>query len=325
MNILVTGGAGFIGSHLCERLTNMGHHLTVIDNLSNGRKSFLATLPPSKIQFIEGSVMDRPLLQKTLKDCDLVFHLAATLGVKNTVEDPLKIIHGNIDGTRNVLELAYEKNVKVVFASTSEVYGKNPNLPFTEDSDRILGSAQTSRWCYATAKSLDEHMCFAYGKKGLPISIVRYFNAYGPRQTSSQYGGVIPKFIVAALKNEPITVFGDGNQTRCFTFISDMIDGTVACMYPKANNEVFNIGTTEQITINSLAQMIKDITNSNSDIIHIPYERAYGLGYEDTPDRLPDISKAASTLGFNPKVSLENGLKQTISYYQTVLEISDSE
>ena len=319
MKILITGGAGFIGSHLSEKLVLLGHHVVVLDNLSNGNQTFLSHIQKDKLTFVKGSVTERSLLQKWIDECDLIFHLAATLGVKTTVEDPLKIIHGNIDGTRNVLEIAYESKKKVIFSSTSEVYGKNPNLPFAESSDRVLGPSQTNRWCYATAKSLDEHMCFAYAQKGLPITVVRYFNAYGARQTSSQYGGVVPKFIVAALQNKPLTVYGDGKQTRCFTHVSDMVSATIACMDPKVNNEVFNIGTTEQVTINYLAKTIKELTQSNSPIVHIPYEKVYGSGYEDTPGRVPDLTKSNQLINFQPRVNLSEGLTNTIKWYEKKL------
>ncbi len=319
MKILVTGGAGFIGSHLCERLVEMGHDVTVLDDLSNGNGLYLKGIPQNKVRFIKGTVTDRSLIDQLVNEHEAIFHMAAVLGVKNTVEDPLKVIHGNIDGTRNVLEAAFKSKVKVIFASTSEVYGKNTQLPFSETSDRVLGPAETNRWCYATAKSLDEHMCFAYAQKGLPVTIVRYFNAYGPRQTSSQYGGVVPKFIVASLKGEPMTVYGDGEQTRCFTYISDMVDATIACMNHEVNNEVFNVGTTDQITINELAKKIKELTKSKSSIIHIPYEDAYGKGYEDTPNRVPDLSKSNELLGYKQSISLDEGLLRTIGWYENTL------
>ena len=201
MKILVTGGAGFIGSHLVEDLLEQGHTVVVFDDFSTGHPNFLESVRNSTdFTLISASVNDRKVLEKAFEDCDAVFHLAAVLGVKNTVENPLKVIEGNIDGTRNVLEIAFQKGIKVIFASTSEVYGKNTALPFKEDADRVLGATSTHRWCYATAKALDEHLCFAYMEKGLPVSIVRYFNTYGPRQTSSEYGGVVSRFITSCIK-----------------------------------------------------------------------------------------------------------------------------
>ncbi|WP_156157900.1 NAD-dependent epimerase/dehydratase family protein [Gordoniibacillus kamchatkensis] len=265
---------------------------------------------------VRGSVTDKALLRQLMAGCDAVFHLAAVLGVKNTVENPLKVIEGNIDGTRNVLELAYEHKTKVVFASTSEVYGKNDKLPFREDSDRVLGAPSVHRWCYATAKAIDEHMCFAYSDKGLPVTVVRYFNAYGPRQTSSQYGGVVPRFIMAALANEPIRVYGSGSHTRCFTYVSDTVAGTVAAMDAAANGLAFNIGSERPIAILELAHKIRELAGSSSPVEFVPYEKAYGTGYEDMPARIPDLSRSRRILGYDPSVSLDEGLRLTIAWYR---------
>ncbi|MDQ0482690.1 NAD-dependent epimerase/dehydratase family protein [Guptibacillus hwajinpoensis] len=320
MKILVTGGAGFIGSHLVEQLLKQNHTVITLDDLSNGRKSFLdPVLENPNHQFIQGSVLETKLLYQIIKDCDAVFHLAAVLGVKNTVENPLKVIEGNVDGTRNVLEAAYLNKTKVIFTSTSEVYGKNDELPFHENSNRVLGPTTTPRWCYASAKALDEHMCFAYGQKGLPVTVVRYFNAYGPRATSTQYGGVVPKFITAALKGEPLTIYGNGEQTRSFTFVEDTVRGTIACLDPIVDHQVLNIGINEEITINELAKKIKTISGSQSSIVYIPYEKALGKGYEDTPHRVPNITKAKELLAFQPNVSLDEGLKRTIDWYEIQL------
>lgn len=321
MKILVTGGAGFIGSHLVEKLIELNHTVFTLDDLSTGKQTYLhEVMDHPNHTFVIGSVLDRRLLEGLINQVDLVFHLAAVLGVKNTVENPLKVIEGNIDGTRNVLELAYLRKIKVIFSSTSEVYGKNDQLPFNENSSRVLGPTTTHRWCYATAKALDEHLCFAYAQKGLPVSVVRYFNAYGPRAEASQYGGVIPKFITAALKGEPITVYGDGRQTRCFTYIDDMVKGTLACVDPRYNNEVFNIGKDHVMSINELAEKVKLYCNSTSPIVHIPYEIAYGPGYEDIPNRIPDLSKSNQLLGFNPSIDIDNGLTQTIAWYKAEME-----
>ncbi|MFC5701173.1 NAD-dependent epimerase/dehydratase family protein [Cohnella faecalis] len=317
MRILVTGGAGFIGSHLVDALIEQGHEVVVLDDLSNGKREFIAGLEENpRFRFVQGSILDRPLVRQLLAECEIVYHLAAVLGVKNTVENPLKVIEGNIDGTRNILEIAWENRVKVIFASTSEIYGKNNELPFTEQSDRVLGPPHIHRWCYATAKALDEHICFAYADKGLPVTIVRFFNTYGPRQTSTQYGGVVPKFIVAALGRHDITVYGSGEQTRCFTFIDDVIGGLLPCMDPAFDKHAFNIGTTYRLTINELAAQIKRLTDSASSIVHIPYEAAYGPGYEDMQNRLPDISKAEGMLGYSPRTNMEQGLSKTIAWYK---------
>ncbi|AWB45829.1 NAD-dependent dehydratase [Paenibacillus sp. CAA11] len=321
MKILVTGGAGFIGSHLVERLLELGHSVWTLDNMSTGRLDFLNKVTENnRHSVIHGSVTDKYLLRGLMERVDVVFHLAAVLGVKNTVENPLKVIEGNIDGTRNILELAYQNRVKVVFSSTSEVYGRNTKLPFSEDSDRVLGAPSIHRWCYATAKALDEHLCFAYAEKGLPVSIVRYFNAYGPRQTSSQYGGVIPRFIKAALRNEPIEVHHDGSQIRCFTYIQDTVEGTVATISSQANGLAFNIGSEHSITILNLAQKIRELADSSSPIVHVPYERAYGPGYEDMPIRIPDISRARRLLQYEPSITLEEGLSRSIAWFRQQLQ-----
>ncbi|WP_100404812.1 NAD-dependent epimerase/dehydratase family protein [Bacillus solitudinis] len=317
MKILVTGGAGFIGSHLVEQLLKERHSVVTLDDLSTGKESHLKNILDHPLHtFIKGSALDRNLLNDLIENCDAVFHLAAVLGVKNTVENPLKVIEGNIDATRNVLELAWPHNTKVIFASTSEVYGKNESLPFDEESDRILGATTKHRWCYATAKALDEHLCMAYSEKGLPVTVLRYFNAYGPRATATQYGGVIPKFITAALKGEPITVYGSGEQSRCFTFIDDTVEGTLLSLDFKHNSQVFNIGYGQVISINQLAKKIKELTNSLSPIIHLSYEEAYGKGYEDTPNRIPNITKARKQLNFQPSINIEEGLKKTIQWYK---------
>lgn len=321
MNILVTGGAGFIGSHLVEKLLKMGHFVWSLDDMSTGRLQFLSEITENnRHSIIHGSVTDKYLLRGLIERCEVVFHLAAVLGVKNTVENPLKVIEGNIDGTRNILELAHQRHVKVVFSSTSEIYGRNTKLPFREDSERVLGAPSIHRWCYATAKAIDEHLCFAYAEKGLPVSIVRYFNAYGPRQTSSQYGGVVSRFIKAALLNQPLEIHSDGSQVRCFTFVGDSVDGTIAAMNEQANGQAFNIGSEHPITILGLAHKIRELSASSSPIVYVPYSKAYGAGYEDMPARVPDISKARRILHYEPVVSLDEGLKISIDWYKHQLK-----
>ncbi|QCR34290.1 NAD-dependent epimerase/dehydratase family protein [Lysinibacillus sp. SGAir0095] len=318
--ILITGGAGFIGSHLTDYLLEKGYQVTVIDNLSNGSADYLRdALNNPRFSYYEGTVLDRVLMEELIKENDIVYHLAAVLGVKNTVDDPLKVIEGNIDGTRVVLEIAYQYSKKVIFASTSEIYGKNPELPYTEESNRILGDPSIHRWCYATAKALDEHMCFAYAKKGLPVTVVRFFNAFGPRQDHSAYGGVIPIFIKKALMNEKLPIHGDGTQLRCFGFIQDIMKGLETAMHQNANNQAFNLGATEKITILELAKKIITLTGSNSEHEFVPYEVAYGEGFEDIPARLPSLDKANKILGYQTKTSLEEGLIKTIKWYETKL------
>lgn len=317
MKILVTGGAGFIGSHLVEKLIAVGHEVWSLDDFSTGKKQYIdPILTHPQHHFIQGSVLDRSLLHALISRVDVIFHLAAVLGVKNCVEDPLKVISGNIDGTKNVLEEAFQQKKKVIFASTSEVYGKNNRLPFHEDDDRVFGSASIYRWCYAVAKSVDEHLCLAYAKNGLPVTVLRYFNAYGPRAAASAYGGVIPRFITAALQNKPLYVYGTGKQTRCFTYIADTVEATALAIRPEANGLIINIGSNEQISIKKLAKQIIKMTNSTSEIISVPYQEAYGSGYEDMLQRQPDITRLRKVLGFLPKVSRKEGLEKTIQWYK---------
>jgi UDP-glucose 4-epimerase len=320
VKILVTGGAGFIGSHLVERLLKENHEVWALDDLSTGKRTFIAPLlAHPHMHFVEGSVMDRTLLKELIDRVDVIYHLAAVLGVKNTVENPLKVIEGNIDGTKLVLELAYPARKKVIFASTSEVYGKNTRIPFAEDDDRVLGSTATHRWCYATAKALDEHLCLAYASMGMPVTIIRYFNTYGPRATATAYGGVIPRFITAALRGEPLQVYGTGEQTRCFTFIDDAIEGTYRAMRPDVNGLVINIGNDKPITIMDTAKLVVRLAESSSPIVTLSYEQAYGPGYEDMMKRQPNLTRAYEKLGYRPQVDLTEGLKRTIAWYRQEL------
>ncbi|MCQ6559709.1 NAD-dependent epimerase/dehydratase family protein [Paenibacillus mendelii] len=317
MKILVTGGAGFIGSHLVKKLIDMNHTVITLDNLLTGKITNLGeVIHHPNHTFVQGSVLDRELLSRIINQCDVVYHLAAVLGIKTIVENPLRVIEDNIGGSMNVFELAYKRKCKVVFASTSEVYGKNDNLPFHENSDRLLGPPDVHRWSYATAKAIEEHLCFAYADKGLPVTVVRYFNTYGPRATATQYGGVIPIFITAALKGSPITIHGDGKQTRSFTFIEDTVRGTLLCQDAKHNGQVFNIGMDEVVSINALAEKIKKITASNSAIIYIPHSNVYGKNFEDTPNRIPDLTKSRKILKYSPEIELVQGLRRTVAWYR---------
>jgi UDP-glucose 4-epimerase len=321
VKIFVTGGAGFIGSHLVKRLIDANHTVITIDNLLTGNKDFLGEIMhhPNHT-FVQGSVLDREVMSHWISQCDIVYHLAAVLGVRNVIEDPLRMLEENIEGTRNVLALAYLQRSKVVFASTSEVYGKNENLPFHENSNRLLGPPTIHRWSYATAKAFEEHLCFAYADKGLPVTVVRYFNAYGPRATATLYGGVIPIFINAALKGQPITVHGDGKQTRAFTFVDDTVLGTLLCQDYKFNGQVFNIGIDEVISINELAEKIKRITDSSSPIVYIPHSNVYGESFEDTPNRIPDLTKSRNILKYSPKVGMDEGLRRTVAWYKDEMQ-----
>ncbi|MBC8079273.1 MAG: NAD-dependent epimerase/dehydratase family protein [Gorillibacterium sp.] len=317
MKVLVTGGAGFIGSNLVRALLAQGHNVVSMDDLSTGRTHFLQdVLSHGRHTFIQESVLNRHELKHWMDQVEVVYHMAAVLGVKNTVDNPLKVIEGNIDGTRNVLELAYPRDIKVVFASTSEIYGKNTLVPFSETSDRVYGAPSVHRWCYATAKSLDEHMCFGYAQKGLRVTVLRYFNAYGPAQTNSQYGMVVPRFIRSALLGLPLEVYGDGSQSRCFTYVDDTVCGTISAMRKEADGLAFNIGSNSPTTILELARLVVQLTGSDSLTQFKHYQEAYGPGYEDMPVRIPDLTRSGAVLSFQPKVTLEEGLMKTIAWYR---------
>lgn len=306
MRILVTGGAGFIGSHLCERLITDGHLVTVLDSAFTGRISNLSGVIESpKIQVIEGSILATNILNPLINQTDYVFHLAAAVGVFNIVNNPLASLLTNIRGTENVLEAAHASNTPVFLTSSSEVYGKNISDSLREGDDRILGSPVTLRWSYSEAKAIDESLAYAYYvEKQLETRIVRFFNTVGPRQLGT-YGMVVPRFVKAALANEPITIYGDGKQTRCFAHVYDVIDAILAVSF--ADNtigKVINIGNNVEISINDLAQKIIDETGSKSEIVYVPYEEAYGGGFEDMERRVPNIDLINELVGWKPKRDL---------------------
>lgn len=316
--ILVTGGAGFIGSHLTDLLVSGGNEVTVLDDLSRGRMDYLKN-SIGKIRFIRGDIRDREKVKEALEGVDVVYHLAAVVGVKYYVDDPLSVLKVNVEGTSSLLEACLNSKIeRFVFASTSEVYGKNKTQPFVEDkSDRVLGPTGIDRWCYSTSKALDEHSCFAfYRMHGLPVTIIRYFNAYGPRADGSAYGGVVPIFIKQVLGGKRPTVFGTGRQTRCFTYVADMARATIlAAGKERAVGEVFNIGTTQEIAIGKLAAKITKACDSKLKPVKVPYVKAYGKHYEDIPRRVPSIAKAKKILGWTPETKLDEGLKKTIGWY----------
>lgn len=306
MRILVTGGAGFIGSHLCERLLLEGHVVTAIDNFSTGRSSNLAGLAGSpNFRFVEGSILDVNVLDHLIQDVDYVFHLAAAVGVFNIVNNPLASLLTNIRGTENVFEAAHNSEIPVFLTSSSEVYGKNISDSLKESDDRILGSPVTLRWSYSEAKAIDESLAYAYYvEKKLETRIVRFFNTVGPRQLGA-YGMVVPRFVKAALTNEPITIYGDGKQTRCFAHVYDVIDAVIAVAF--ADNtvgKVINIGNNVEISINGLAQKIIEETGSKSEIVYVPYKEAYGDGFEDMERRVPNINLINELVGWKPKRNL---------------------
>ena len=306
MRILVTGGAGFIGSHLCERLIKDGHAVTAIDNFSTGSASNLVNLAGvERFNLIEGSILDTKFLLPLVKDSDYVFHLAAAVGVFNIVKNPLASLLTNIRGTENVLESALETNTPVFLTSSSEVYGKNISDALKECDDRILGSPVTLRWSYSEAKAIDESLAYAYFiEKQLETRIVRFFNTVGPRQLGA-YGMVVPRFVKSALANEPITIYGDGNQTRCFAHVYDVIDAVISIAFAENTvGKVINIGNDFEISINSLAQKIIAETGSKSEIVYVPYEEAYGDGFEDMERRVPNIDLINELVGWKPKRDL---------------------
>jgi UDP-glucose 4-epimerase len=306
MRILVTGGAGFIGSHLCERLVADGHGVTAIDNFSTGRAANLVNLKSvNNFNLVEGSILDTDVLKPLIDEADYVFHLAAAVGVFNIVKNPLASLLTNIRGTENVLEAAHSSNTPVFLTSSSEVYGKNVSNSLKESDDRILGSPVTLRWSYSEAKAIDESLAYAYFvEKQLETRIVRFFNTVGPRQLGA-YGMVVPRFVKSALANEPITIYGDGTQTRCFAHVYDVIDAVIAIAF--ADNiigRVINIGNDFEISINGLAQKIIDETGSMSEIIYVPYKEAYGDGFEDMERRVPNIDLINQLVGWKPKRDL---------------------
>lgn len=318
MKILLTGGAGFIGSHLAESLIKDGHELTVVDNLVTGDKENIAHLQGlSEFRFIEGSIVDYKLMLKLVTECDCIYHLAAAVGVKYVVDNPLDSLITNVRGTEIIFELAHVFNKKVFFASSSEVYGKDAQSPFKEHDDRIMGAVSKSRWGYAFAKGFDEFLAVAYSQqKKLPIIVGRLFNVCGPRQSSS-YGMVIPRFIDQALKNQPITVYGDGTQIRSFTYVDDVVNAVKNLMdAPDAQGEIFNIGSSQYVTINDLAGKIKDICASESEIVHVPYSQVYGDNFEDMLYRVPDTSKFEQLTGIHVNVDLDKMLKTIVNYHR---------
>lgn len=318
MKVLITGGAGFIGSHLCDKLLKLGDEVTVLDNLSTGKYENVAHLKENKkFNLVVGSVLDGELVDKLCEKTDVIFHLAAAVGVELIVKHPLESLTTNIKGSEVVLEMAQRYNRKVLITSTSEIYGKNTNGPLKEGDDRILGSPLKSRWGYSTAKAVDEMLAFVYWKeKGLPTVIVRLFNTVGPRQTGA-YGMVIPRFVTQALKGKPLTVYGDGNQSRCFLHVQDAVNALAKLIQePRAEGQVFNLGSQQEITIKELAQQIVQLTDSNSQIVYIPYDQAYEEGFEDMQRRVPDISKIQRLIGYSPTMNLKDILKNIIEYFK---------
>jgi UDP-glucose 4-epimerase len=318
MDALITGGAGFIGSHLAEALVRRGDRVTVLDNFSTGRVENVVHLEDDPhFQLVAGSILDESLVDQLSQRCEVIYHLAAAVGVELVVKNPWESLTTNIKGSEIVLEMAHRHGKKILIASSSEIYGKNIDGPLKEEDDRILGSPLKSRWAYSTSKAVDEILAYLYWKeKNLPTVIVRLFNTVGPRQTGA-YGMVIPRFVCQALKGEPVTIYGDGKQRRCFLHVEDAVKALMKLMeHPRAVGEVFNIGSQEEITIEDLSKKIIELTHSPSQIVFVPYHQAYEEGFEDMLRRIPDITKARDLIGFTPEFDLENVLRDVILFYQ---------
>ena len=315
MKYLITGGSGFIGSHLAESLIARGDEVVIIDNQSTGSITNLKNID-SKVKLIDGDVLDKSLLEKYVFESDYVVHLAAALGVLNIVNKPLQSLKINIQGTENVLEFADRFKKPFLIASTSEVYGKNDKVPLNEEDDRIIGHPLKSRWSYSEAKAVDESLAYFYFLENkLPIRIVRFFNTVGPRQVG-QYGMVVPRFVTAALRNEPVQVYGSGDQIRCFCHVSDAIRALLLVIdSDKAIGQVFNVGNNQQISIIDLAKKVIEITGSNSEIKKIPYSEAYPEGFEDMQRRVPDISKIRNILGWSPEIGLDQIIRDIANFH----------
>ena len=316
MRVLVTGGAGYIGSHLVDRLVHLGHNVSVIDNLSTGSLQNLHGAQPH-IEFVEGSILDEALVQRLVRDTDVVFHLAAAVGVGHIVEKPLASLITNVRGAEHVIGAAMAYDRRLLVASTSEIYGKTKKMPMSEDDDRVLGSTTIARWGYSTAKAIDEHLALAHAAEGRRVSVVRYFNSYGPRLDPRGYGSVVANLMRQALNNEPLTVHGDGTQTRCFTYVTDTVECTVrAGLDDGAQGLVFNVGNDRETTILELARKIIALTGSRSDVSFVSYEARYGKGFEDTVRRVPDVRRARDLLNFSASIDLDEGLQRTLTWWR---------
>ncbi len=308
MHALITGGAGFVGSHLAEALLQQGHNVMVIDDLSTGSMANIRHLKKERrFGYVIDTVMNRALLAELVDGCDIVYHLAAAVGVRLVVDSPVRTLHTNIQATELVLEAAKKKKKKVLITSTSEVYGKATKIPFHEDDDLVIGPSVCGRWSYACSKAIDEFMAIAYYREhGVPVILVRLFNTVGPRQTG-MYGMVLPRLVTQALSGKPITIYGNGNQTRCFGWVGDVVNAlTKLGVHESAIGSVFNIGSDEEVSINELASVIKEVTGSISPLNYLSYEEAYGKGFEDMYRRVPDLSRIRAAIGYRPTKSLRD-------------------
>jgi UDP-glucose 4-epimerase len=315
MKVLITGGAGFLGSHLTDAFLDRGDEVFILDTGMTVKVKHRIGHP--RVHFVRDSVFNEVILEGLIARVDLVYHLAAVVGVEHYVGDPYQVLNVNVNGTQNVLKLAFKHGKRVVFSSTSEVYGRNPQIPWSEDDDRVLGSTRIDRWCYSTSKAVGEHFCFAYARMGLKTTVVRYFNVYGPRLDAIDVGRVITIFLGQALRGEPVTVIGDGSQTRCFTYVSDAIAATVqAGLREEAVGEIFNIGNAREYSIRELAERLIAISGSKSTIRLVPQQEVYGPSYEDIPRRIPNVERMHRILDVKAEVTLDEGLRHTIDYFR---------
>ena len=315
MKVLITGGAGFVGSHLTDGFLAKGDEVTILDVASDLKVSH--NLGNPKFRLVRDSVLNREILESLIAWCDCVYHLAAVVGVEHYVGDPYQVLNINVNGTQTVLNVAFKLQKKVIFSSTSEVYGRNLAVPFNEDSDRLMGSTRIDRWCYATSKAVGEHFCFAFHKMGLPVVVLRYFNVYGPRLDQVDVGRVISIFLGQLMRGDPLTVIGNGEQTRCFTYVDDAIRATMAAgTTEKALGRAINVGSDKEFTIKELAEMMIRISGSSSTLRFVSQESVYGPSYEDIPRRVPDARLMNEILKVDANVSLEEGLRHTLEWYR---------
>ena len=318
MKALITGGAGFLGSHLSDSLLRRGDEVVIVDLIDKSNQHKIEHLISHKnFRFYRGSVLDRDLMDKLIWECDKVFHFAALVGVHHYVERPYNVLDVNVNGTKLVADLAYKYGKKMIFASTSEIYGRSTKIPFREDDDRVLGPTKVDRWCYSTAKAVGEHYCFAYHQLGLPVVVLRFFNAYGPRLDSIESGRIISIFMGQLLKGKPLTVIGDGSQTRCYTYVDDIVNGIIRSSEVKeAEGEAINLGTNRETSVLELAKAMIEIYGGSHEIQFMEHEGIYGMSYEDIKRRVPDVSKAKHLLNWEAKISLEEGLRKTIEWFK---------
>lgn len=315
MKVLITGGAGFLGSHLTDALLAQGDEVTILDVASDLKVQHNIGNP--RFRLVRDSVLNREILESLIAWCDYIYHLAAVVGVEHYVGDPYQVLNINVNGTQTVLNVAFKLQKKVIFSSTSEVYGRNLDVPFTEDSDRVMGSTRIDRWCYATSKAVGEHFCFAFHKMGLPVVVLRYFNVYGPRLDQVDVGRVISIYLGQLTRGDPLTVIGNGEQTRCFTYVGDAIRATMAAgATDQAVGRAINVGSDREFSIKELAEMMIRISGSRSTLRFVSQESVYGPSYEDIPRRVPDVRLMKEILKVDAKVPLEEGLRQTLEWYR---------